>query len=184
MNIKRKETIYEGFYTFSKLIVEKNGETFEREQLDIGCAAAALVYDTLKEKYILVKQYRYSAARELLEVVAGIVENQQADPEATIKKEIAEETGYVVDRLEHIMDFFPSPGACTEKVFLYYAEVSHRKHAGGGLDEEHEDIRVMEYSLPAFMQLPLLDAKTIMARQWLSLKLGASPQQPLGKLEC
>lgn len=184
MEIKRKETIYKGFYTFSKLIVEKEGETFSREQLDIGCAAAALVYDCRKAKYILVKQYRYSAARELLEVVAGMVENEHSDPEQTIRKEIKEETGYLVDRLTHIMDFFPSPGACTEKVFLYYAEVSRKQGAGGGLDEEHEDISVNEFDFDELMALPLLDAKTIIARQWLAQQHRQDGQLPGGKLMC
>lgn len=184
MEIKKKETIYEGFYTFRKLIIEKEGETFEREQLDIGCAAAALVYDTKKDKYILVKQLRFSAERELLEVVAGIVENEKSDPEKTVRKEIEEETGYVVDQLEHIMDFYPSPGACTEKVFLYYAEVSEKKSAGGGLDEEHEDIQVLAYSLEELLQLELLDAKTVIAVQWLALKKGQTRKKTEARLKC
>lgn len=178
MKIKNKETIYEGFYTFRKLIIEDKGETIEREQLDIGCAAAALVYDTKKEKYILVEQYRYSAERELLEVVAGVVENEQGDPAKTIIKEIKEETGYKTDRLEHVWDFFPSPGVCTEKVFLYYAEVSEKESEGGGLENEHEDIRVKAYSLEELLQLQLMDAKTIIAVQWLARKKGRFLQHP------
>ena len=181
MEIK-KETIYKGFYTFRKLIVEDKGKTFEREQFDIGCAAAALVYDTKKDKYILVKQYRYSAEREMLEVVAGVVENEQGDHRKTVIKEIEEETGYEVDHLEHIWDFFPSPGACTEKVFLYYAEVSRKKAKGGGLDEEHEEIQVLEYSLDELLKLQLLDAKTIIAVQWLANKKGRFPEKPEAKL--
>lgn len=170
MEIKKKETIYKGFFTFSKLTLEDKGETFEREHLDIGRVAAALIYDTKKDKYILVKQYRYSVEQELLEIVAGIVENEQGDPEKTIRKEIAEEAGYEVDYLEHIRDFFPSPGPNNERVFLYYAEVSHKKSEGGGLDQEHEDILVLEYSLDELLDLQLVDAKTIIAVQWLALK--------------
>lgn len=182
MKIKEKKTIYQGFYTFRKLIIEDKGEILEREQFDIGCAAAALVYDTKKEKYILVKQYRYSAEQELLEVVAGVVENERGDPEKIILKEIEEETGYKTDRLEHVWDFFPSPGACTEKVFLFYAEVSEKKSAGGGLDEEHEDIQVKEYSLEELLQLQLLDAKTIIAVQWLASKKGRFLKNPEARL--
>ena len=170
MEIKKKETIYKGFFSFSKLTLEDKGETFERELFDIGRVAAALVYDTKKDKYILVKQYRYSVKQELLEVVAGIVENEQGDPEKTIRKEIEEEAGYQVDRLEHIRNFFPSPGPCTEEVFLYYAEVSNKKAEGGGLDEEHEDLVVLEYSQEELLALPLRDAKTIIAVQWLALQ--------------
>ena len=172
MKIREKKTVFHGFYSLHKLTVEKEGETFERELFDIGCAAAALVYDTKKQKYILVQQHRYGAGQELLEIVAGIVENEQGDPEKTIVKEIREETGYTTDKLEYIQDFFPSPGACTEKVFLFYAEVSEKKSAGGGLDEEQEDIKVKEYILEELLQLQLLDAKTIIAIHWLARKKG------------
>lgn len=168
MEIKKKETLYKGFYTYEKLVVEHGGETLERERLDIGKVAAVLVYDTQKDKYILVKQYRFGAAKELLEIVAGLVENGQDDPEKTARKEIREETGYAVDQLAFIMDFYPSPGASTEKICLYYAEVSRKEAEGGGLDEEHEDIEVMEYSREELLALPLQDAKTMIAVQWLA----------------
>lgn len=79
MKIKRKETVYNGFYTFRKVYLEDEGKEIEREQFDSGGAAAALVYDTTQDKYIFVKQFRYSAEMELLEVVAGVLED--GDPE-------------------------------------------------------------------------------------------------------
>lgn len=165
MNIKKKETIYEGFYTFRKLIVEEDGDTFEREQFDSGNAVAALVYNTEEDNYIFVKQYRYSAEKELLEVVAGVLEED--DPEKTIKKEIAEETGYEVNKLEHIWNFYTSPGACTEQVHLFYAEVSQKKTKGGGNEEEHENIKIKAYTLDELRTEKMADAKTIIAVQWL-----------------
>lgn len=170
MKIKNKEILYKGFYTYQKLIIEKKGETLEREQIDIGKVAAALVFDTSKQKYILVKQYRYGAEQELVEIVAGLVENKKDNPEKTIRKEISEETGYAVDRLESIKAFYPSPGASTEEVFLYYAEVSQKESEGGGLDEEHEDIEVLEYSWEELISLQLQDAKTMIAVQWLAAR--------------
>lgn len=72
-------------------MLKDKGEEIEREQFDSGGAAAALVYDTAQHKYFFVKQFRYSAESEILEVVAGVVEDD--DPKKTILKEI-EETGY------------------------------------------------------------------------------------------
>ncbi|MCC9168543.1 NUDIX domain-containing protein [Pontibacter harenae] len=179
MQIKRKETIYEGFYTFKKVYLEDEGETIEREQFESGNAAAALVYDTKQEKYILVKQFRYSAEMELLETVAGVVEDN--DPEKTVRKEIEEEIGYEVDKLEHIGDFFSSPGACTEKVHLYYAEVSKKKAQGGGLEEDHEHIQIVSLSLEELLTQQLIDAKTIIALQWLSAQKGTHLKNPEAK---
>ncbi|WP_114779577.1 NUDIX domain-containing protein [Botryobacter ruber] len=168
MEIKDKHTIYEGFYAFRKVVLEDKGETFEREQFESGNAAAALVYDTREEQYIFVKQFRYSAEMELVEVVAGVVDD--SNPKETIKKEIEEETGYAVDKLEHVWDFFSSPGACTEKVFLYYAEVSRKKNAGGGKDEAHENIQLVTLELEELLTQKWYDAKTIIAVQWLAAR--------------
>lgn len=181
MKIKRKETIYDGFYTFRKVILEEEGKEIEREQFDSGDAAAALVYDTTQDKYIFVKQFRYSAETELLEVVAGIVEDN--DPEKTILKEIEEETGYKTDHIEHVWDFFTSPGACTEVVHLYYAEVSAKTEEGGGLDEEHEQIEIVSLSEEELLKHPLRDAKTIIAVQWLAARLGNTPQKQETKIK-
>ncbi|WP_161622719.1 NUDIX domain-containing protein [Cesiribacter andamanensis] len=133
MNIKGEEILHKGFYTFKKLLVDYKGETLEREQIDIGRVAAALVYNTQRNTYLLVKQYRFGAGQPLQEIVAGMVDNRQNDPQQTIRKEVEEETGYRVDRLEQLMDFYPSPGASTEKVYLYYAEVSQKTAEGVGL---------------------------------------------------
>lgn len=165
MKVKNEETIYEGFYTFRKLTIEEDGETFEREQFISGDAVAALVYDTEKEKFVFVKQYRYSARKVLLEVVAGVLEDN--DPEKTIRKEIEEEAGYKVDKLEHVWNFYTSPGACTEQVHLFYAEVSRKKSEGGGLNEEHEDVKVLYFTLDELREQKLEDAKSIIAVQWL-----------------
>ncbi|MHC2990119.1 GDP-mannose pyrophosphatase [Pontibacter sp. HJ8] len=181
MKIKQKQTIYEGFYTFSKLIVEENGETFEREQFDSGHGVAALVYDTQQDKYIFVKQYRYNVGMELLETVAGVLEDD--DPEKTIRKEIKEETGYTVDKLEHIRDIFTLPGACTEKIYLYYAEVSQKEAAGGGLEEDHEHVKIVSLSLDEVLQLNLADAKTLIALQWLAARKGITLNSPEVKLD-
>ncbi|MCC9135917.1 NUDIX domain-containing protein [Pontibacter silvestris] len=180
MKIKQKETIYDGFYTFRKLTIEDKGDTYEREQFDSGDAAAAIVYDTDKDEYIFVKQYRYSAEMELLETVAGVVE--EGDPAKTIRKEIEEESGYAVDHLEHVWDFFSSPGACTEKVHLFYAEVSKRKSKGGGLDEEHEAIKVISLSMEDLLTKKFLDAKTIIAVQWLASRHQVFLKSPEAKL--
>lgn len=170
MNDKGEEIIYKGFYTYKKLLVESKGEEVTREQIDIGRIAAALVYNTQKKKYILVKQHRLGAGQKLLEIVAGIVENKKADPEKIIRKEIKEETGYTVDKLEQVKTFYSSPGASTEQVFLYYAEVSQKVAEGGGLEEEHEDIEVLELDWEELLQASLQDSKTIIAVQWEALK--------------
>jgi ADP-ribose pyrophosphatase len=94
-------------------------------------------------------------------------------PEAALRREIEEELGYRPDRVEHIATFYVSPGGSSERIWLYYAEVSEagRVSAGGGLPGEHEDIRVLsltaEEARAALAEDRLVDAKTIIGLQWL-----------------
>jgi len=169
MEIKKREKAYDGYFKIYKLTVEQEGQTFTREQFERGSAVAALVYDTKREQYILAKQFRIGTESELVEIVAGMVDEGE-QPEQSIKREIEEETGYTVNRLEQLYTFYSSPGAATEKVILYYAEVSEQHSKGGGNSQENEHIQLMKYTAKELDQLQTPDAKTIIAQQWLRLQ--------------
>ena len=169
MEIKKKECAYDGYFKINKLTVSQNGQTFTREQFDRGNAVAALVFDTQKQEYILTKQFRIGAESELIEVVAGMVDEGEG-PEESIRREIEEEIGYHVDRLQHLCGFYSSPGGNTEKVELYYAEVFEQHAEGGGNAHEHEQIEIMRLTAPELDALETPDAKTIIAQQWVKLQ--------------
>ena len=168
MEVKGRKKVYDGFFKMYELSVEQDGKTFTREQFDRGTAVAALVHDTAKDSYILTRQFRIGSESELIEVVAGMVDAGEY-PEESIKREIVEEIGYHVDKLEHLYTFYSSPGGTTEKVLLYFAEVSKQHADGGGNEEEHEMIEIVEFSEREFLQLQTPDAKTIIAQLWLQL---------------
>lgn len=169
MKIKKRETAYNGYFKIYKLTVAQNGHTFTREQFDRGTAVAALVYDTAQQRYILARQFRVGSESDLVEVVAGMVDAGES-PEASIAREIEEEIGYGVDSLRHLHTFYSSPGGTTEKVLLYYAEVSHQHAAGGGKQDEHEHIELLRYTREELLNAAFADAKTIIAQQWVQLQ--------------
>ncbi|MHC2990604.1 GDP-mannose pyrophosphatase [Pontibacter sp. HJ8] len=169
MEIKNREKAYDGYFKIYKLKVEQHGHTFEREQFDRGTAVAALVYDTVQERYILTSQFRVGSESELVEVVAGMVDAGES-PETSIAREIEEEIGYSVDSLKHLHTFYSSPGGTTEKVHLYYAEVSHQHADGGGKKDEHEHIELVSFSKEELLRETFADAKTIIAQQWVQLQ--------------
>ncbi len=168
MEIKKRERTYDGYFKINKLTVEQNGHTFTREQFDRGHAVAALVYDTEKQEYILTRQFRVGPEDELVEVVAGMIDEGEK-PEESIRREIEEEIGYHVNRLEHLHTFYSSPGGTTEKVELYFAEVSNQHADGGGNPHEHEQIEIVRYTADELDRLVTADAKTIIAQQWTKL---------------
>lgn len=73
-----------------------------------------------KENIILIKQWRYAANQELIEIPAGKLEKNE-DPFECAKRELIEETGYEAQNWESLGFIYTSPGFCNEKLFLYKA---------------------------------------------------------------
>lgn len=183
IKILERNVVWEKFIRIERLTIEQqlpDGRmvTLDREVHDHGQAAAILLYDPARGTVILVRQFRAGAHMAggpgfLLEIPAGLLEGDA--PAEAIRREAMEETGYFVGEAHHLFDFFASPGTLTEKVALFAAFVSasDRVMEGGGLDEEHEYIEVVELPLEeAFAMIStgdILDAKTIMALQWAML---------------
>ncbi|GHO83581.1 NUDIX domain-containing protein [Dictyobacter formicarum] len=154
-------------------------EPVRRLVLERGDAVAALLVNTDTQKVLMTNQFRYPTLKKgpgwLHEVVAGMVdENEQ--PEAAVRREIHEEIGYQVHELTPIATFYVSPGGSSERIFLFYAEVTNadRISNGGGLVAEHEDIELIEVSFDELWDVlkkgEIRDAKTLIAVQWLQQK--------------
>jgi len=71
------------------------------------------------KKVILVKQYRFPHG-ELLEIPAGLIESNES-PQECVKRELAEEAGYIANKLTFLFKFNPSVGHSTETVHCYLA---------------------------------------------------------------
>jgi ADP-ribose pyrophosphatase len=124
----------------------------------------------------MINQFRYPTLEKgpgwLDEIVAGSLPEGET-PEACIIREVQEETGYQVENLHAIATFYMSPGGTSERVLLYYGEVSGEPKTTEGLGVGDEDISVTEMSSSelwhAFLDGRLQDAKTIIALMWLRL---------------
>ncbi len=69
-------------------------------------------------KIMLVKQFRKSIERELLEIPAGGIDRGE-DVEEAVRREMREETGYLPRKLERLCGFYSAPGYSTEFLHLY-----------------------------------------------------------------
>jgi nudix-type nucleoside diphosphatase (YffH/AdpP family) len=169
MEITQRRRVYDGHYKLGELTLKTDeGEEIKRERFEPGRAVAALVFDTVTQQYILTKQFRIGPEADLLEIAAGMIDRDDT-PEASIRREVQEELGYEVDVLTHIVDTWVSPGSSSERISVYYAEVSQKTGQGGGLAEEHEQIEAVHFTREQLFAEPLQDAKTILAVQWVQL---------------
>lgn len=151
----------------------------KREVFERGNAVAVLIHDPATDQILLVEQFRIGAIRDqngpwMMEVVAGIVESGESNSEVA-RREAMEEAGCKITDLEHIIDFYPSPGGSTELISLYYApaDLSTVQTGIHGLDHEDEDIRVSVEPRNTVMKWlatgKLKSAIGIIAMQWLEL---------------
>ena len=185
VDLVEKSTLYDGFFKFClfklrhELFDGGMSRPFSREVLLRGPVAAVLPYDPARDTVVLIEQFRTGMLAAgvkhpwMVEIVAGIIEPGET-PESVARRETLEESGCTVLDLQPIIDFFPSPGGCSEFAHLYCARVDSEGIGGiHGLDNEDEDIRVfVESSDDALGRLAkggVDSASTIIALQWLAL---------------
>ncbi|SLN59924.1 NUDIX domain-containing protein [Oceanibacterium hippocampi] len=155
----------------------------ERRVLMRGDAAAAVLYNPSAGTVVLAEQFRVATVDGgsgwLVEIPAGMIDAGE-EAEATMRREILEETGYRVGALESWGWYFASPGGSAERVHMFYGEIGSgdRVAGGGGLDHEHEDIRLIEPTLAEVWRMldngSILDAKTLIGLQGLRLRLAGA----------
>lgn len=82
--------------------------------------AAAVVPFLEADRILMIRQYRYATAGELLEIPAGKLDPGEA-PEACAVRELEEETGYRAGRIEKLGAIWTSPGFTDEIIHLFAA---------------------------------------------------------------
>ncbi len=115
------QLIYEGRAVKLRVDTVKTagGRETTREIVEHSDCVAIIAVDA-DDNVLLVKQFRKSVEKELLEIPAGGIEPGE-DPETTVGREMREETGYLPRQVERLGGFYSTPGYGTEYLYLYLA---------------------------------------------------------------
>lgn len=177
--IERSE-IYKGFISLFKVEVEHDTFSGKRinntyEVVEGGDSAAVLLYEKDTDSLLLVRQFRCPTTKNddgwILELVAGNIEECEKR-EVSIQREIEEEIGYETSGFTEIGGFYASPGSSSERIFIYYTEVTRKEKTkgGGGKEEECEDIELVKIPVTEIQKMivsqKIKDAKTMISLLW------------------
>jgi ADP-ribose pyrophosphatase len=101
-------------------VLLSNGRTVERERVHHsgGVGVLALLEDGTVP---MVRQYRYGAGVETLEIPAGKLEKGE-DPEECGRRELTEECGFAAEELISLGKLYPTPAYCSEVLYLFLAK--------------------------------------------------------------
>ncbi len=174
--ILRESLVFDQFFKIKKARIQHDlfdGSQIEVERLcfERGDSVAVVIYEKDTDSFLFTHQFRYPTVKEstgwILEITAGSIEGEDS-PESTARREVLEELGYKLDKLEFMSSFFVSPGGTSERIFNYYAEVNSRDKvsSGGGLLSENENIQLVKLSREKVIDMlaknEFRDAKTLL----------------------
>ncbi|MCZ7647710.1 MAG: NUDIX hydrolase [Planctomycetota bacterium] len=146
-----------------------DGRAFERHTIAHPGAVAIVPFDT-KGRLLLIRQFRGSVGRWLLEIPAGTLEPGEP-PAACAKRELIEEIGFAARKWRKLGAVFTAPGFCSERIVLFKAWDLYPRTAAQD-EDEHIEPRPMT---PAQVRKAvragrICDAKTLSALlhlEWL-----------------
>jgi ADP-ribose pyrophosphatase len=168
--VLKSREIYRGRAVQLKVdnIIEPGGVRVEREVVHHAGSVVILAHSG-DGRIVLVRQYRYPARESLWELIAGGLEPGEK-PLTGAKRELLEETGYRAGKCRLLLDFFPSPGILTEKMYLVEATELTLSKAQPDPDER---IEVGHFTPVQLMKMiksrRIRDAKTLVGLMWLLL---------------
>lgn len=83
--------------------------------------ASAMIALDPKGRVLLIRQYRLPTRKRLWELPAGTRDPGET-PLQTARRELVEETGVRARRWRKLVEFYPSPGFCSERMSVFVAK--------------------------------------------------------------
>ena len=196
VHIKEEALEYEGFVKIDKAQLKfekfngKMSEMITRYRYYRGDAVAVIIYDSSRERVLLIRQFRYAVhARTgdgwFVECVAGMQEDGERLEDVACR-EVLEETGLELASLELLAEYFFSPGGCSDKVHMFLGTLQNAEQSLGvhGLVHEGEDIQACWVDLREALEMvnkgQINDVKTMIGLFLVHSRIGLAQDKVVG----
>jgi ADP-ribose pyrophosphatase len=134
--------------------------------------AAAVVPFVSDDEILMVRQYRYALGRETLEIPAGKMDPGET-PEACVRRELREETGYEAGEFTFLYTYAPAIGYSNERIHIYSARRLRKKTTKV---DEREISSVEKHTLKSLKEMMekghLEDGKTLLGLFFAGMEWG------------
>jgi ADP-ribose pyrophosphatase len=151
-----------------------NGSLTYREWIKHPGAACCIPIFS-NSKIGLIKQFRYAVGKEMIEIPAGKLDQNEKPIECAIR-ELEEEIGYKAQKVTFLTKIHPAVGFCNEKISIYLAEELIKTKMN--LDSD-EFVKLIPTKLNDALEMIengiITDAKTIIALLWYEKYLSKKP---------
>jgi ADP-ribose pyrophosphatase len=124
----------------------REGLRVQRDVVRHNGAVVMLAFDA-EGRILWIRQHRWAANRDLLELPAGRIEEGE-EPAVCARRELAEETGFAAAQWQALGGFYSAPGFCDEYLHAFAATDLTPEEADG---DEDEDITVEPLTLDETM---------------------------------
>ena len=120
-----------------KYYSERDGKEYIRDCVNPGDAVVILTVEN--DEIIFIKQLREVVGTVELEFPAGMIDPGE-EPIDAARRELEEETGLVAGNMEKLIEYYPSCGYSSEKIYIYLATDLKQGHVK--LDDTEEIIDI------------------------------------------
>ena len=169
--IGERERYSNSFFTLvTGMFIDPAGFAFERDFVRHPGAVVIAPLENDGRHVLMVRQYRGSVNRLILELPAGKLDIPGEALEVAAARELAEEVGQRADRLAQVGQFLNSPGFTDELTTCFLAEgLSDIGRNSDGIEEEHMAIEsvVIDDVWRLAASGALIDAKTLLTMSFV-----------------
>ena len=99
----------------------------------------------------MVRQFRQALGVTCIELPGGCIDDTDASPEAGVRRELLEETGYVFDEVKYLGDISPNPSTNNNLMHMFVA--TGGKKVGEQQLDHNEEIEIIELTMDELLQL-------------------------------
>ena len=107
-------------FTVERRVYTRPGDVPITRDVVVHPGAVVILPILDEQSIVMIRNHRYTVERELWELPAGTIEPDE-EPIETARRELEEETGFRAGRMMPLIEFYTSPGICTEWMRAFVA---------------------------------------------------------------